>query len=277
VLAGPPGVGHNAPLAPRSRSTIAAPTRAWIDVLLFSSLWTASAAAGLVAAAGAAIGVGHPPVALALAGTWVVYNVDRLRDLERDRPAWPLRSRFVEENRAALIGLTVCAAVAAVALAIRQGHATVALCTAVLALGLLHRRLKGRVGTESAYVTGAWLAVGVGLPVLAGPLPAGASSLLPWVAGIFAGALAANALASTLCDSPGTPRHRVAVLSMAGLLVVASGGVALAAPEVLRPLIAVPVAQAFVLLFFRRDERYALGGLDGGLGLGAWIAAWLVG
>jgi len=246
-------------------------------VLLFSSLWTASAAAGLVAAAGAAIGTGHPPVALALAGTWVVYNVDRLRDLERDRTAWPLRTRFVEENRATLVVLTACIAVAAVALGIYQGTATVALCAAVGGLGLLHRRLKGNVAAESAYVTGAWLAVGIGLPALAGPLPPGSASLLPWVAGVFAGTLAANALASTLCDSPSTAGHQSAVLWAAGLGIVASAGVAWAAPETLRPLIAVPAAQAFVLLFFRRDERYALGGLDGGLGLGAWIAAGLDG
>ena len=98
-----------------------------------------------------------------------------------------------------------------------------------------------------------------------------------WVAGIFAGTLAANALASTLCDSPAGPRRRAAILSAAGTFALVSGALAWVGPEVLRPLFAVPLAQAVVLVFFRRDERYALGGLDGGLGVGAWIAAWLLG
>ena len=51
--------------------------------------------------------------ALAAAGTLVVYNVDRLRDLEKDRLTAPARSAFVERWRGPLLALTAAAAVAA--------------------------------------------------------------------------------------------------------------------------------------------------------------------
>lgn len=245
----------------------------WIDRLLFSSLWTAWAASGLVAAAAAVLGVDTPPLALAFTGTLVVYNLDRLRDLERDRAVWPRRSRFVEQNRALLVAVTIVAGLAALLLGFLQGDATVALCAGILCLGVFHRRLKGHIGAESAYVAGAWLAISVGLPALAQPLSPAALALLPWVCAVLGGTLAANALASSLCDAKTPPRHLAATLSLAVLLALASVGVAGWAPAGVHSLGVVPLAQLASLIFFRRRERYALGGLDGGLGVGAWIAA----
>jgi len=226
----------------------------------------------LVVSVAAILKVAHPPLALAFTGTWVVYTIDRLRDIERDRNAWPLRSRFVALHRTKLIGLTAVAASAALVLGLRQGLATTVLCGAVLGLGLLHRRLKGHPGVESAYVTIAWLAVAVGLPSLAAPLSAEARSLLPWIAVVLAGSLGANALASSLCDAQETAPPLPPWLGAAGLAVVVSAAVAWTGPPALRPLLAVALAQAGALLFFRRNERYALGVLDGSLLLGAAVA-----
>ncbi len=56
--------------------------RVVIDVGVYSSLWLGATAAALCAAATLAIGATIEPAALALAGagTLIVYNVDRLRD-----------------------------------------------------------------------------------------------------------------------------------------------------------------------------------------------------
>ena len=50
---------------------------------------------------------------LAAAGTLVVYNIDRLRDVDRDRLTCPARTRFVERWRSALTALTLLAACSA--------------------------------------------------------------------------------------------------------------------------------------------------------------------
>ncbi len=86
-----------------SRTTVATGGAAWlrlVDALVFSSLWLAATAAALAAAASR--GMGAPAdlraVALAAAGTLVVYNVDRLRDVDRDRfiaPGAPPSSRRI--------------------------------------------------------------------------------------------------------------------------------------------------------------------------------------
>ncbi|MCA9512339.1 MAG: hypothetical protein KC560_16640, partial [Myxococcales bacterium] len=94
--------------------------RAALDAIVFSSAWTGAAAVALTAAAARALGVEAPPAALALAfgGTLVVYTVDRLRDLERDRLTSPARSAFVARHRGALAAAVAIAAAASGAAAL---------------------------------------------------------------------------------------------------------------------------------------------------------------
>lgn len=76
-----------------------------LDALAFSSLWVASAAALLCAAASQAMRSPPSPeaVVLAFAGTLLVSSVDRVRDFERDRTGAPLRSAFVARHRVPLL------------------------------------------------------------------------------------------------------------------------------------------------------------------------------
>ena len=63
-----------------------------LDAVVFSSLWLALTAAALLVAASGALGATADPRAVGLAffGTLVIYNLDRLRDLERDRATSPI-------------------------------------------------------------------------------------------------------------------------------------------------------------------------------------------
>ncbi len=72
------------------------PLRSLLDALVFSNLWMTAAAGALIAAASRAMGTTiHPEaVGLAFAGTLVIYNIDRLRDLHRDQRASQDRSAF---------------------------------------------------------------------------------------------------------------------------------------------------------------------------------------
>ena len=74
-------------LAEPPRSRLFACARSGVDALAFSSLLPAGAAAALLGAAAAALSIPTPwaSVGIAAAGTLVVYNVDRLRDVARDR------------------------------------------------------------------------------------------------------------------------------------------------------------------------------------------------
>src|SRR5262249_43416376 len=137
-----------------------------LELLAFSSLWVAASAAALCAAAGRALGAtpSGAVLALAAAGTLFVYNVDRLRDLERDRATSPRRTAFVERWRGALIALTGGAAVLAAALVLRSGLAALALLAPIAVLGLAHCRLKRFAWWKPFYVSGAWTTVVVGLP-----------------------------------------------------------------------------------------------------------------
>ncbi len=96
---------------------------ALLDALAFSSVWVSGAAALLTAAAAKAMAVPAPPEALviAFAGTFFVYNVDRLRDVARDRETSPERTAFVTTHRARLRALSAGAALLAVAAGLRAG------------------------------------------------------------------------------------------------------------------------------------------------------------
>jgi 4-hydroxybenzoate polyprenyltransferase len=244
----------------------------WLDALVFSSAWVAAAAAALCAAAAAALGAAPqlPVFLLAACGTFAIYNLDRLRDLERDRLTAPERSAFVASHRVTLLAGSGLAATAAVALGVRLGAPVVALLAPVLLAGLLHRRLKRFGGVKPVYIAFAWTLVTVGLPAVA----AGATRHLAWVAALVFGTVFANAVASNLRDGEAIASR----LAADAPLWLARGGalasllLGLSAPAPLRPLALLPAALLLALVRFRAEERYGLWIVDGALLVGALAA-----
>ncbi len=243
---------------------------AWIEIAVFSSMWLAAAAAALTAAAARAMDCPVDPRALGLAasGALIVYNVDRLRDVARDRQTAPARTLFIEHHRTALIALTGASALAATAIAWNVGPAVAGLLTAVAGLGLLHRRLKAIPYAKAPYVAAAWSAVAVGLPALLAERP----RHVIWVAAVLFGTILSNAIASGVRDREAIAARlsSTRTLALARAAAVAATLAALAGPE---PALAVLPATAFVALIpFRAEERYRLFLLDGSLLAGALLA-----
>ncbi len=242
------------------------------DALVFSSLWVALAAVALAAAASRAMQVTPPPgvLGLALCGTLVVYTLDRLRDLDRDRRTAPERSAFVERHRRGLAALAAAAGAGALALGLAAGARVVALAAVVAAFGLAHRRLKALWWAKPAYLTLAWTAVAVGLPAAAHPR---AQHVLP-VAGVIGLVVLSNVVLSNLRDREGGaarlgPRRARA---LAAAVLVPAATLALAGPPPLAPLLALPLAMAAAVAGFRPTERYGAFAVDGALLLGALVA-----
>lgn len=241
---------------------------ALLDALAFSSIWVSSAAALLTAAAAKAMAVSTPPEALAIAfaGTLFVYNVDRLRDVAQDRETSPERTTFVTTHRARLRALSAGAALLAVAAGIRAGPEVAVLATAVMLLGLAHRRIKHVPLAKALYIAGAWTAIVVGIPALLAPAATG----IPRVAAVLGVSLLANAVASSVRDEEaGAARYgperslRFARLFAAAGLVLCLGGGPVAR------LGFVPGATLAALVAFRPGERYGLLVVDGALVAGA--------
>jgi 4-hydroxybenzoate polyprenyltransferase len=243
-----------------------------LDVLAFSSLWVAAAAAALAAACSLAMGVpvAGAAVGLAFAGTLVVYNVDRLRDLDADRATAPDRSAFVARHGGGLALLTIAAALASLGFALAAGPRAFAVLVPILGLGLLHRRLKHLGFGKPAYLATAWIGVVVGVPALIDP----AATHVAWTLGITGPALFANAVASNIRNvevaaSRFGPRPAQGVARACAVLGVV---VAATAPVPARSLLAVPAATLLALLLFRPGERYGLLIVDGALLAGAIVA-----
>ena len=240
-----------------------------LDALAWSSVWVALAAAALCAASARAM-QGEVPlsaVGLALFGTLVVYNVDRLRDLERDRATAPCRSAFIEAHRGAIEGLVAGSALAAGLLALLVGLRAIAVLAPVLGLGLLHRRLKHVGLAKPFYITLAWLAVTVGLPAVLLEAPAFAG----WVSAVIGATVLANVVASNLRDGEAASAALGAHVPLRLARLGAVGGVliSLAAPAPVRPLVVVPLATLAALVSFHADERYGHVVVDGALLMGA--------
>ena len=244
-----------------------------LDALVFSSLWTAAAASALVAASFRAMGVAIVPeaVGLAFSGTLVVYNLDRLRDLDRDQCGSPDRSAFVLAHEGWLIGFAAVAAAASFFFVARAGAWTVAVLLPALGLGLFHRRLKHFENAKVFYVAASWTCVGFGLPAV---LARGAHGL-GWVAAIVTASLFANVCAFNVRDERtgvaqiGRPRALWAARLCAGL------GVAFGvfAPFPATTVVAIPLATLLALLAYRPSERFSPVFVDGSLLVGSLIAA----
>ena len=242
-----------------------------LEALAFSSLWIAAAAALLCGATSHAMGVAIVPSVLGLAacGTFVVYSIDRLRDLERDRSTSPRRSAFVARHDGRLRAATAVAGVASAVWAFDLGPPAWALLAPVGALGLWHRRLKRFTEWKALYITFAWVVVVVGLPALAG-----GASHLGWIVAIVGSSILANAIVSNLRDGEAaTSRWGAHVpLRLATGSASVACGVALLAPPPVAPLAAIALATLGSVLAFRSEERFGLVVVDGALVVGAAVA-----
>jgi hypothetical protein len=245
---------------------------AWLDPLVHSSVWVAAAAAALCWACALALGVApRASVALlAACGTFAIYNLDRLRDLQRDRLTSPRRSDFVAAHAPLLRASALAAAVVAVGLAARLGVAVVALLAPALMAGVLHRRLKRFALWKPLYIAAAWTAVVVGLPALVGAAP----RHLGWVAALVLFTILANAIASNLRDDEALASRLGAGVPLQLARATAGVGLALGltAPGSVRPLALLPAALLLALAGFRAEERYGLLVVDGALLAGALAA-----
>jgi hypothetical protein len=267
----PPKPSEPAPL-PQSGTSVDPRAARYLDGLAYSSILAAGVAGALTAAASWAFGlpIDVAVVGLASSGTLVVYNIDRLRDLQRDRVLAPLRSNFIERNFKPLGVITILAAVSSAIFALQLSRSAWGLCAGILAMGLLHRRLKRIRGIKTVYLTSSWLAVVLGLPLLESQLdPSPGADQIYWVSTILGCAILSNLMASNLDRRVDAHRaHLGAAIVIAGLGI----GFALLSPPTLRGLAMIPAAEFVALARFREGERYRAVVVDGALLIGACAA-----
>ncbi len=260
------------PGSPDPGAGVAAGWLGALDALAFTSLWAGGVAVALTSAAVRAMQADAPWAVwiLAFAGTLVVYNVDRLRDLDRDRETTPIRSAFVERHRRILLGLAAGGAPVAAAAAWPLGPEVWAVCAGAGAVGLLHRRLKGVPIFKGLYIAGAWVVVVVVIPALA----ADRASAVGWTAAILGAAILGNVIASSVRDSEGAAvRSPRLALTLARVLPLFGLAAAWLGPEAVRPLAWVPAVLLLTLIRSPRGERYGLLVVDGALLVGGVLAA----
>jgi 4-hydroxybenzoate polyprenyltransferase len=243
-----------------------------LAALAFSAVWIAAAAGALAAAASRAMGL-EPRAAvlgLVVAGTLAVYELDWLRDLDRDRGTAPRRSAFVERHRRSLGVAAALAGVVSLGFAAHLGADAVVVLAPALVLGLVHRRIKHVPYTKAGYLTAAWTLAVVGLPAVVGRRPAHVAM----VTAIVGTSLLANAIAASARDrEAGARRLGESVALRLGRLSAGVGvGLALLAPPGLRALGWIPAATLAALLGHRPGEWYGLVVLDGALLAGALLA-----
>jgi hypothetical protein len=252
---------------------VTATPRSLLDALVFSNLWMAAAAGALVAAASRGMGTAIRPeaVGLAFAGTLVVYNVDRLRDLHRDQFASPDRSAFVTKHDGPLIALTAAAAIASLYLLAEAGWPAALLLLPVFAAGLLHRRIKRFENLKILYIAAAWTCVGFGLPAVLAPDAQG----LHWVLPILAMTMAANVIAFNVRDdAAGVERvRRRYALQVAHACAISGVALGAWAPSPADTLVAIPLATLLALVAYRPNERFSPLFVDGALLVGSLVAA----
>lgn len=244
----------------------------WGDALAYSSFLPAAIAAALSLAASRAL---RAPAELhwallASAGTFIIYSLDRLRDVERDRATSPIRTTFVVRHRRGLVlAVGLVAIVFGVAL-LWTGTSVSALCAAIGGVGVFHRRLKRFPALKAAYVSIAWVAACVGMPWIA--VGGGAAGV--WAVAILLPTLAANVLASNVLDGE-TPVHSLALqgfgsnLFMARVAIGIAIAIAIIAPVASRNLAWIPFFEGLAIAAFRPTERYGHIVVDGALLVGA--------
>lgn len=249
-----------------------------LDRLAHTSLLAAAVAGSLTAAAGLAFGLAPEPALLVLAsaGTLVVYNIDRLRDIDRDRTLAPRRSDFVMRNRRRVQAIVAGAGLISVAAALLLPPRASAVCALVLGLGLLHRRLKQVRGIKTLYLTLSWLAVVVGLPVAVAVDNRPSAVELYWVGATLGCAILANMMASNLDRKRAVenPDHAATRRRLGPAIATAGLGIAFAivAPSNFQALGLIAGAEFVALCRFQTTERYVPVVVDGALFTGALLA-----
>jgi hypothetical protein len=247
--------------------------RSVADVVTFSSLLPAGIAFSLAWVVSRAIEApsGGRWAALASTGTFIVYNLDRLRDTVRDRETSPIRTSFIENHRRSLTISTALAGIVAAGLLLTAPRPILVLTLSIGAIGLIHRRIKRAAALKTLYVSLAWIGVCVGIPWLAAGRPESGI----WVAAIILPILFANLVVSNLRDDetqlfrdrPVLVIRLALAFTLLGLLVVAISPPRLVAFSWLA------LAEGAAILCYRPGERYGLIVVDGALWVGAAIAA----
>ena len=270
--------GSSAPvLASSLLSAIVRRSVGFSEGIAYSSALAALAGGAMTWAVGQALAsprVAHD-AAVVTCGAFLIYNVDRLRDLARDHPDSPRRTAFVLRHRSWLTGATGVVGLVLLALLAAAPARSMALCLAVGSIGLLHRRLKQDLQLKIAYVAGAWTAACVGLPWLARRgIDDASAGALAWSTLFVGAALAANLIASNLREAKrgAADWSQTTGIVVARGLTLVSASAAGMAPENLAPLAWIPAAEAVSLFFFRPSERFGHLAVDGALLLGALIA-----
>ncbi|MEM9176613.1 MAG: hypothetical protein AAGC67_15420 [Myxococcota bacterium] len=243
-------------------------TTSLADRLAFS-LWIPAAIAGALTTAVGRLLDAEDLVRWAVmtaSGGFVIYGVDRLRDLERDRHTSPDRTAFIERNQTSFRVALGLAALVLVASAVGSAPASLALCASLGAVGLLHRRLKRAPAWKSIYVSLSWTGICVGLPWLAAP-DATAESAAALALVLFP-TFWANLVASNLRDDEAALRPAPALRFARAALVFALAAAWLV-PTDLAPLAWLPVFEFLALARFRATEHYGHLAVDGALLAGA--------
>lgn len=209
--------------------------------------------------------------ALAGIGTFIVYNLDRLRDTIRDRETSPDRTAFVERHRSLLTAAVIVAGLAFAGLLVTAPPTILAITAVIGGVGLLHRRIKHFAALKAFYVSAAWVGVCIGIPWVAAGQPK--SGL--WIGAVLMPILGANLIVSNLRDDEtqlfrGRPDI---VLRVAFGFTVLGGVLAVVGPPRLMPFGWVALAEMIAILGYRPGERYGLLFVDGALLIGAGIAA----
>lgn len=203
-------------------------------------------------------------------GTFVVYALDRLRDTARDQSTSPLRTEFTLRNQRRLIWTVAVAGGVLLGALWVAPLRVVLLCAATGGIGILHRRLKEFAALKTVYVSLAWVATCVGIPWANATQPTHEAIPL-WTAAILFATIAGNLIASNHRDGearvlrtrPGWTLRLARACTVSGLIL------AVFAPEALRPLVWIPIAEAAALTFYRPTELYGQLAVDGALLFGA--------
>ena len=244
-----------------------------VDAFAFSSLLPAAIAYSLSWVASLALIApnGWHSAALAGCGAFIVYNLDRLRDTDRDRKTSPDRTAFVERYRRLLTGLVGIVSVVFASLVMTAPLEVIGIILPCGLLGLLHRRLKRAAAIKALYVSLAWVGVCIGIPWLSAGRPQAGC----WAAAIVLPILAANLISSDLRDNETQFFHGRPALVLRSALCLAAFGVllAVAAPPPLTAFAWIGLAEAAAILGFRPGERYGMIFIDGALWAGSGIAA----
>lgn len=250
--------------------------RAWTGeigrVVGHSGLLVAAVAVALAHASAAALGgtLGSRVTLTVAAGTLAVYAFDRRID---DRIERPHRQRFAADHGRGLLVLSIAAALVAATAGLTLPTAAIALLAGVVALALVHARLRRIPGLKPAYIALAWLTVVVALPavLLEASLARAMADAAPIGLAILANVLACDAAdreAEALVLGVGPTWWLARALACAGLFAAWFGDGAA------RPLVLVPGAVALALIPLRARPEYTTV-LDAALGVGA-LGAWLV-